>query len=110
MAGAVPAYDYQQLAQVLIANIAAAGVAPAAGAANADPTAHYSGVQIVLYDTRDDMERIPPDAVDTNAFPNMVTQKQKEWNDAHPGWQADGAVMFAWGVLNTFQIRSFLVG
>ena len=46
--------------------------------------------QTVLYETRDGMERIPPDAVDTNAFSNMVTQKQKEWNDAHPGWQADG--------------------
>ena len=36
------------------------------------------------------MERIPPDAVGTNAFSNMVTPKQKERNDAHPGWQADG--------------------
>ena len=43
MAGAVPAYDYQQLAQALIANVAAAGVAPGAGAANAGSTAHYSG-------------------------------------------------------------------
>ena len=46
--------------------------------------------QIVLYETRDDMERIPPDVVDTNAFSNMVIQKQKEWNDAHPDRQADG--------------------
>ena len=54
---------------------------------------HVSNVfkdQLVLYETRDDMERIPPDAVDTNAFSNIVTQKQKEWNDAHPGWQAGG--------------------
>ena len=29
-------------------------------------------------ETRDAMKRIPPDAVDTNAFSNMVTQKQKE--------------------------------
>ena len=43
MAGAVPAYDYQQLAQALIANVAAAGLAPGAGAANAGSTAHYSG-------------------------------------------------------------------
>ena len=36
------------------------------------------------------MERIPPDAVDANASSNILTQKQKELNDAHPGWQADG--------------------
>ena len=46
--------------------------------------------QIVLYKTRDDMERIAPDAVDTNAFSNMVTRIQKEYNEAHPGWQAGG--------------------
>ena len=45
---------------------------------------------VVLYETRDDMERIPPDAVDTNAFSNMVTRLQKEYNDAHPGWQTHG--------------------
>ena len=135
MAGAVPAYDHQQLAQALIANVAAAGVAPGAGAANVGPTVHYSGDhmdieraessmkkflsdncvdtnatvlqnirtfldhvsnifkdQIVLYETRDDMERVPPGAVNTNtnAFSNMVTQKQKERNDGYPGWQADG--------------------
>ena len=115
MAGTVPAYDYQQLAQALLQNVAAAGVAPAAGAANAGTTAHYSGGHmdvervassmkkflsencvetnatvlqnirtfldhgsnvfkdgVVLYQTRDDMERIPPGAVDTNAFSNMV--------------------------------------
>ena len=44
MAGAVPAYDYQLLAQALLANVAAnPGVAPAAAAANAGGTAHYSG-------------------------------------------------------------------
>ena len=128
---AVPAYDYQQLAQALIANVAAAGVAPAAVAANAGGTAHYSDDHmdieriessmkkflsnncvdtnatvlqnirtfldhvpnvfkdgVVLYETRGDMERIPPDAVDTNAFSNMVPRLQKEYNDAHPGWQA----------------------
>ena len=117
MAGPVPAYDYQQLAQALIANVAAAGVAPAAGAANAGSTAHYSGDHmdieriesslkkslsdncvdtnatvlqnirtfldhvsnvfkdgVVLYETRDDMERIPPGAVNTDAFFNMVTR------------------------------------
>ena len=54
---------------------------------------HVSNVfkdQIVLYETRDDMERFAPGAVDTNAFSNMVTRIQKDWNDAHPGWQADG--------------------
>ena len=40
MAGAVQAYDYQQLAQVLLANVTAAGVGPAAVAANAGGTAH----------------------------------------------------------------------
>ena len=133
---AVPAYDYQQLAQALIANVAAAGVAPAAVAANAGGTSHYSGDHmdierielsmkkflsdncvdtnatvlqnirtfldhvsnvfkdgVVLYETRDDMEQIPPNAVDTNAFSNMVTRLQKEYNDAHPGWQTtDGDV------------------
>ena len=42
MAG-LPAYDYQQLAQALLANVATAGVAPGAGAANAGSTARYSG-------------------------------------------------------------------
>ena len=119
---AIPAYDYQQLAQAMIANVGAAGVAPGAGAANAVSTAHYSGDhmdieriessmtnflsdscvvsnatvlhnirtfidhvsnvfndQVVLYETRDDMERLPPDAVDTNAFSSMVTQKQQRF-------------------------------
>ena len=34
------------------------------------------------------MERIAPDAVDTNAFPNMVTRLQKEYNARNPGWKA----------------------
>ena len=119
---AIPAYDYQQLAQALIANVGAAGVAPGAGAANAGSTAHYSGDhmdieriessmkkflsdncvdtnatvlqnirtfldhvsnvfkdQIVLYETRDDMERLPPDAVDTNAFSNIRHPSFSAW-------------------------------
>ena len=114
MAGLLP-IDYQQLAQTLLANLAAAGdaagavaggvAAPAAGTAQysgdhmdieriessmkkflsencVDTNAtvmqdihtflnHVSNVfdgQVVLYETRDDMERIAPDAVDTNAF------------------------------------------
>ena len=41
---------------------------------------HVSNVfkdQVVLYETRDDMERMAPDAEDTNAFSNMVTRLQK---------------------------------
>ena len=38
--------------------------------------------QVVLYETRDHMERISPGAVDTNAFSNMVARLQKEYNDA----------------------------
>ena len=49
--------------------------------------------QVFLYETRDDMERTAPDAVETNAFSNMVTRLQKEYNDLHPKWQAqDGDV------------------
>ena len=65
--------------------------------------------QIVLYETRGDIERIPPDAVDTNAFSNMVARIQMNWNDTHPGWQADGGDVRVWDVSNTFQIRSFFV-
>ena len=119
---AVPAIDYQQLAQTLLVNVAAAaGLAPGAvagaGAANADTTARYSGDhmdieriessmkkflsvncvdtnatvlqnirtfldhvsnvfnnEVCLYATRDDMERLSPDAEDTNAFSHMVTR------------------------------------
>ena len=38
---------------------------------------HVSNVfkdAVVLYETRDDMERLSPDDVDTNAFSNMVTR------------------------------------
>ena len=54
---------------------------------------HVSNVfndQFVLYETRDDMERIAPDAADTNVFFNMVTRLQKEYNERNPGWQAGG--------------------
>ena len=121
MAGAVPAVDYQQLAQSLLANIAAVpGAAPAAAGANAASTVHYNGGHmdierriespmkkflsdncvdtnatvlqnsrtfldhvpnvfkgmVVLYETRDDIERISPDAAETNAFSKMVTRLQ----------------------------------
>ena len=36
---------------------------------------------IVLYETRDDMERIALDALDTNAFSNMMTRIQEEYNE-----------------------------
>ena len=129
MAGAVPAIDYQQLAQSLLANIGdVPGAAPAAAGTNAVSTAHYNGDHmdieriessmkkflsdncvdtnatvlqnirtfldhvsnvfkdsIVLYETRDDMERMSPDAVDTNAFSNMVTRLQQEYQRKPPG-------------------------
>ena len=46
--------------------------------------------QVVLYETRDDMERIAPGAVDTNIFSNMVTRLQKKYNERNPGWKAGG--------------------
>ena len=33
------------------------------------------------------MERISPDAADTNAFSNMATRVQQVYNDAHADWQ-----------------------
>ena len=36
------------------------------------------------------MKRNAPDAVDTNAFSNMVTRLQKEYNERNPDWQAGG--------------------
>ena len=134
---ALPPIDYQQLAQALLANVAAAGgaagaVAGGGAAAPAAANAHYSGDhmdieriessmkssfprtvptqtlrccknirtfldhvsnvfkdQVVLYETRDGMERIAPDAVYTNTVSNMVTKLQKEYNERNPGWQAD---------------------
>ena len=62
MAGAVPAYDYQQLAQALIENVAAAGVAPGAGAAaNADSTAHYSGDHMDIERAESSMKKFRSD-------------------------------------------------
>ena len=131
---AVPAIDYQQLAQSLLANIGAVpGAAPGAGGAHAASTAHYNGDHmdieriessmkkflsdncvdtnatvlqnirtfldhvsnvfkdmVVLYETRDDIERMSPGSVDPNAFSNMVTRLQQEYNDNHPGWQHVG--------------------
>ena len=63
---------------------------------------------VVLYETRGDMARIPPGAVDTNAFSNMVTRLQKEQNDAHPNWQdAGGDVRM--GRFEYLRIRVFRV-
>ena len=65
---AVPAYDYQQLTQALIANVAAAGVAPGAGAANAGSTAHYSGGHMDIERAESSMKKFLSDnCVDTNA-------------------------------------------
>ena len=36
------------------------------------------------------MEQIAPDTVVTNAFSNMVTRLQKEYNERNPGYQAGG--------------------
>ena len=56
-----------------------------------DHVSNVFKIEVCLYDTRDDMERLAPDAVDTNAFSKMVERLKKEWNDAHPDWQdADG--------------------
>ena len=68
MAGVVPAYDYQQLAQALLQNVAAAGVAPAAGAANAVSTAHYSGDHVDIERIESSMKKfLSENCVDTNA-------------------------------------------
>ena len=49
---------------------------------------HVSSIfkdQVVLYETRDDIERIAPDgAVDTNAFSSMVTRLQMEYPKTVP--------------------------
>ena len=68
MAGAAPAYDYQQLAQALIANVAHAGVAPGAGAANAGSTAQFSGDHMDIERIEPSMKRfLSSNCVDTNA-------------------------------------------
>ena len=54
---------------------------------------HVSNVykdKIALYETRDDMERLPPDAANPNAFSATVTRLCKDYNDANPNWQAAG--------------------
>ena len=69
MAGAVPAYDYQLLAQALLENVAAnTGVAPAAAAANAGGTAPYSGVHMDIERAESPMKKFLSDnCADTNA-------------------------------------------
>ena len=69
---AVPAIDYQQLAQTLLANVAAAGLAPGAvagaGAANAASTAHYSGDHMDIERIESSMKKfLSVNCVDTNA-------------------------------------------
>ena len=54
---------------------------------------HVSNVykdKIALYETRCDMERLPPDAANPNAFSETVSRICKEYNDAHPLWQVAG--------------------
>ena len=55
---------------------------------------HISNVykdKILLYETRDDMERLPPDAPNPSAFTDAVDKLCKDYNDAHPHWQTAGA-------------------
>ena len=54
---------------------------------------HVSNVykdKIALYETRCDMERLPSDAANPNAFSETVSRLCKEYNEAHPNWQAAG--------------------
>ena len=54
---------------------------------------HISNVhkdKVAMYETRDDMERLPPDAANPNAFTETVSRLCKEYNDAHPNWQDNG--------------------
>ena len=54
---------------------------------------HASNVykdKVAMYETRDDMERLPPDAANPNAFSETVTRLCKEHNDANPNWLAAG--------------------
>ena len=66
---AVPAIDYQQLAQSLLANIGAVpGAAPAAGGAHAASTAHYNGDHMDIERIESSMKKFLSDnCVDTNA-------------------------------------------
>ena len=54
---------------------------------------HISNVykdKVYLYETRDDMERLAPDAPNPNAFSDMVDRLCKLHNDNHPLWRTDG--------------------
>ena len=54
---------------------------------------HISNVykaKIAMYETRGDMERLPPGSANPNAFSETVTRLCKEYNDAHPNGQAQG--------------------
>ena len=46
--------------------------------------------KVALYETRDDMERLPSDAANPNASSDTVTRLCKDYNDANPNWQAAG--------------------
>ena len=46
--------------------------------------------KVAVYETRDDMERLPPDAANPNAFSDTMTRLCKEYNDCNPNWQAAG--------------------
>ena len=69
---AVPVIDYQQSAQTLLANVAAAGGAAGAlaggGAARAASTAHYSGDHMDIARVESSIKKIlSENCVDTNA-------------------------------------------
>ena len=54
---------------------------------------HVSNVykdKFAMYETRDDIERPPPGAANTNAFSDTVTRLRKAYNDVNPNWQAAG--------------------
>ena len=54
---------------------------------------HASNVykdKVALYETCDNMERLPSDAANPNAFSDAVTRLCKDYNDANPNWQATG--------------------
>ena len=54
---------------------------------------HASNVykdKVALYETRGDMERLPSDAANPNAFSDTFTRLCKEYNNDNPNWQAAG--------------------
>ena len=54
---------------------------------------HASNVykdKAAMYETRGDMERLPPGAANPNAFSETATRLCKAHNDANPNWQAAG--------------------